>query len=48
MTSDDLKTTQTNTKSKKRNKIVLRAGSSWENDRINDEYLDEFLNNKNS
>ena len=45
MTSSDLKTTQTNTKSNKKNKNVLKAGSMQENIQINDKYLDEILDN---
>ena len=44
MTSNDLKITQTNTKSNGRNKNVLKAGSMQENIEINDQYLDETLN----
>ena len=45
MTSNDLKSTQT--KSKKRNKYVLKAGSVQENIEINEHYLDEILQNNN-
>ena len=44
MTSNDLKTTQT--KSKKRNKNVVKAGSMQENIEINEHYLDKILKNK--
>ena len=43
MTSNDLKTTQT--KSNKKNKTSLKAGSVQENIEINEHYLDEFLDN---
>ena len=51
MTSNDVKRPQsisesspeTSTKSKKRNKNVLKAGSTVENIEINDQYLDEIL-----
>ena len=46
MTSNDLKTTQT--KSNKKNKIILKAGSVQENIEINEHYLDESLQNNNS
>ena len=45
MTSNDLKTTQTNTKSNSKNKILLKAGSMQENIEINEHYLDETLDN---
>ena len=45
MTSNDLKTTQT--KSNKKNKNVLKAGSVQQNIEINDHYLDEILDNNN-
>ena len=45
MTSNDLKTTQTNTKSDQKNKNILKAGSIHENIGINDQYLDGFLDN---
>ena len=41
MTSNDLKTTQT--KSNKKNKNILKAGSVQENFEINEHYLDEIL-----
>ena len=44
LTSNDLKT---NTKSNKKNKHVLKAGSVQENIEINEHYLDEFLDNNN-
>ena len=43
MTSNDLKTSQTNTKSNKKNKNVLKAGSMHENIETNDQYLNESL-----
>ena len=43
MTSNDLKSTQT--KSNKKNKIILKAGSVQENIEINEHYLDEILQN---
>ena len=43
MTSNDLKTTQT--KSNKKNKNILKAGSVQENSEINKHYLDEILDN---
>ena len=43
MTSNDLKTTQT--KSNKKNKNILKAGSVQENSEINEHYLDEILDN---
>ena len=46
MTSNDLKTTQT--KSNKKNKNVLKAGYVQQNIEINEHYLDEILQNKNS
>ena len=47
MTSNDLITTQTNTKSNRKNKNVLKAVSVQENIEINEHYLDEFLDNNN-
>ena len=44
MTSNDLKT---NTKSNKKNKHVLKAGSVQENIEVNEHYLDEVLDNIN-
>ena len=46
MTSNDLKTTQT--KSNKKNKHVLKAGSVQQNIEINAHYLDEILQNNNT
>ena len=43
MTSNDLKSSQT--KSNKKNKNVLKAGSIQENIEINEHYLDEILDN---
>ena len=45
MTSNDLKTTQT--KSNKKKKNVLKAGSVQEKLEINEHYLDEILDNNN-
>ena len=45
MTSIDIKTTQTNTKSNKRNKNVLKVGSMQGNIEIKDQFLDEILDN---
>ena len=45
MTSNDLKTTQT--KSNKKYKNVLKAGSAQENIETNEHYLDEILDNNN-
>ena len=45
MISNDLETTQTNTKPNKKNKSILKTGSMHENDEINDQYLDEYLDN---
>ena len=45
MTSKDLETTQTKTKSNKKNKNNSKAGSIHENTEINDRYSDEILNN---
>ena len=45
MTSNDLKSTQT--KSNKKNKNVLKAGSVQQNNEINDQYLDETIDNNN-
>ena len=42
-TSNDLKTTQT--KSNKKNRNILQAGSVQENIEINEHYLDEILDN---
>ena len=47
MTSNDVAKPETNTKSNKRNKNVLKVGSVHENIEINDEYLDENLQNIN-
>ena len=47
MSSNDLKTTQTNTKLNKKNKIILKAGSVHENFEINDQSSDEILDNNN-
>ena len=44
LTSNDLKT---NTKSNKKSKHVLKAGSVQENIEINEHYLDEILDNNN-
>ena len=44
-TSNDLKTTQTNTKSNKKNKNVLKTGSIHKDIEINDPYLVEILDN---
>ena len=41
MTSNDIKTTRTN----KKNKNILKAGSTHENIETNDQYLDELLVN---
>ena len=41
----DLKTSQT--KSNKKNKNVLKAGSVQQNNEINEHYLDEILDNNN-
>ena len=46
MTSNDLKTFQT--KSNKKKKNVLKAGYVQQNIEINEHYLDEILQNKNS
>ena len=46
MTSNDLKTSQT--KSNKKNKNVLKAGSVQQNIEINEHYSDEILQNNNS
>ena len=46
MTSDDLKTTQTNTKSNRKNKNILKVGSTHENIEINDQYLNKLLDKK--
>ena len=46
MTSNDLILTQT--KSKKKNKNILKTGSMQENIEINEHYLDETLQNNNS
>ena len=46
MTSNDIKTTQT--KSNKKNKNFLKAGSVQQNIEINEHYLDEILHNNNS
>ena len=43
MTSNDIKTFQT--KSNKKNKNILKAGSVQENIEINEHYLDEILDN---
>ena len=45
MTSNDLKTTQTNVKPNNKNKNILRAESVQENIQINEHYLDEILDN---
>ena len=47
MTSNDLKTTQTNAKSNRTNRNFLEARSTNENTEINDDYLDEILQNNN-
>ena len=46
MTSNDLKTTQT--KSNKKKKNILKAGSVQQNIEINEHYLVEILHNNNS
>ena len=46
-TSIDLAEPETNTKSTKRNKNILKRGSVRESIEINDEYLDENLHNNN-
>ena len=43
MTSNDFKTTQTNIKSNRKNKNILKPGSVFENIEINDQLLDEIL-----
>ena len=43
MTSDDLKTTQTKTKSNRKNKNILKAGYIQKNFEINHHYLEEIL-----
>ena len=43
VTSNDLKTTKTNTKSNRKNKNILQAGSMHENVEINEHYLDKFF-----
>ena len=48
MTSNGLKTTKSNTKSKKKNKNILKVGSIQEYIEINDHYFDEVLDNNNS
>ena len=45
MTLNDLKTTQTNTKSNRKNKTFLKTGSIHENIEINDQYLLDVLDN---
>ena len=45
-TSNDLKTTQTSTKSNRKKIYILKAGSIHENIEINDQYLDKILDNK--
>ena len=45
MTSNDFKTTQTNTKSTRKNKDNLKSESIHENYDINDQYLGEILDN---
>ena len=45
LTSNGLAKAETNTKSNKKNKIVLKRGSVYENIEINDKYLDEILHN---
>ena len=45
MSPNDLKTTQT--KSNKKNKNILKAGSVQENIEINEHYLDEILDDNN-
>ena len=46
MTSNDLKATQTTAKSNRKNKNILKAGSTLENIGINEQYLYEILDNK--
>ena len=48
MTSNELTTTQTNIKSNRKNKNILKAGSIHNNIEINEHYLDEILHNNNS
>ena len=45
MTSNDIKTTQTNTKSNNKNENTLKSGSLHENIEISDQEIDEFLEN---
>ena len=45
MTLNDLKTTQTNTKSNGKNKNILKVGSMHEKNETNDQNLDEILDN---
>ena len=45
MTSNDLKLTQTNSKSNEKNNDILKAGSIHENIEIDGNYLDEVLDN---
>ena len=47
MTSNDLRTTQTNTKLNKKNKNILKAGTMQDNIEINGHYSDEILDNNN-
>ena len=47
MTSNDFKTTQTETKSNNENKNFVKAESVHENIEINEHYLDEILQNNN-
>ena len=48
MTSNDLETSQSNTKSNKKNKNIVKGGSAPDKVEINEHYLDKILRNNNS
>ena len=48
MTSNDLETSQSNTKSNKKNKNIVKGGFAPDKVEINEHYLDKILRNNNS
>ena len=48
MTTNDLETSQSNTKSNRKNKNIVKGGSAPDKVEINEHYLDKILRNNNS
>ena len=48
MTSNDLETSQSNTKSNKKDKIIVKGGFAPDKVEINEHFLDKILRNNNS